>query len=177
MAGPMGSGKSTLARRIGRAAGAVVLDLDVVKSAALEAGADWDTAGRVAYRALHELAGALLGQELSVVLDSPCRHPFIVAGGQAAAAAHGAVDSYLECRLGDPDEHRRRLSERPRRRSQGLDWDNPPPDAPPRAYDDPTGTLWNSHHPDTPWRVVDTSQPPDACLADALASLRERGAG
>jgi predicted kinase len=174
MAGPMGSGKSTLAGRIGAATGAVVLDLDVVKSAALEAGAEWDTAGRVAYRALHALAASILGQGLSVVLDSPCRHAFIVEGGTAAATAHGAVYCYLECALGDPDEHRRRLRARPRLRSQGLDWDTPPPDAPPRAYDDPAGTLWNSHRPDTPWRTIDTAAPPERCLEEALAHLADR---
>jgi hypothetical protein len=174
MAGPMGSGKSTLARLIGGRTGALVLDLDVVKSAALDAGAEWDVAGRVAYMALHRLAGSLLGQGHSVVLDSPCRFPFIVEGGRAAAEATGAVYGYLECVLADPDERLRRLRGRDRLRSQGIDWTTPPPDAPTQTYWDPDRTLWNSHHPETPWRLVDTARPLTECLDEALAYLAER---
>jgi cytidylate kinase len=49
MAGPSGSGKSTLARALAARSGAAVVDLDVIKSAALEAGAAWDLAGRLGY--------------------------------------------------------------------------------------------------------------------------------
>jgi hypothetical protein len=174
VAGPMGSGKSALARLIGQRRGAVVLDLDVVKSAALDAGVDWDLAGRTAYRTLHALAGSLLGQGLSVVLDSPCRFAFIVEGGRTAADANGAIYCYLECSLDDTDERMRRLRGRTRIRSQGVDWNTPPPDAPRQTYADPAGTLWRSHHPDTPWRPIDTSLPLGDCLAEALTYLDER---
>jgi hypothetical protein len=174
MAGPMCSGKSSLARLIGGHRGAVVLDLDVVKSAALDAGVAWDLAGRAAYTTLHAQAGSLLAQGFSVVLDSPCRFPFIVVGGQAAAEAHGAPYCYLECVLEDPDERLRRLQGRARLRSQGIDWNTPPPDAPAQTYWDPSRTLWNSHHPDTPWLRLDTARPLEECLADALAYIDGR---
>jgi hypothetical protein len=174
MAGPMGSGKSTLARLIGERTGAIVLDLDVVKTAALDAGSEWGMAGRVAYNALHRLAGSLLAQGRSVVLDSPCRFSFIVEAGTAAAEAAGAVYGYVECVLEDPDERMRRLRGRARLRSQGLDWDTPPPDAPAQIRWDPSRTLWESHYPATPWRLVDTSRPLADCLAEALAYIAER---
>ena len=71
MAGVPGSGKSALARLIGRATDAVVLDKDVLKTAALEAGIEEPAAGSVAYESFFALANHLLGQDRSVVLDSP----------------------------------------------------------------------------------------------------------
>jgi hypothetical protein len=76
--------------------------------------------------------------------------------------------------LEDPEERLRRLRGRPRLRSQGIDWNTPPPDAPTRTYWDPNRTLWASHYPETPWRLIDTSRPIEECLADALAYLDER---
>ena len=49
MAGMPGSGKSALARLIGRSTKAIVLDKDVLKTAALEAGADEKLASGIAY--------------------------------------------------------------------------------------------------------------------------------
>ncbi|MCH7580762.1 MAG: ATP-binding protein, partial [Chloroflexi bacterium] len=60
MAGVPGSGKSALARLIGRGAKAVVLDKDVLKTAALEGGADEELASGVAYDTFFALAGHLL---------------------------------------------------------------------------------------------------------------------
>ena len=48
MAGMAGSGKSALARLIGRSTKAVMLDKDVLKTAALEAGADDKLASGIA---------------------------------------------------------------------------------------------------------------------------------
>ena len=63
MAGAPGSGKSALARLIGRCTDAVVIDKDVLKTAALEAGADDTLAGGIAYEAFFALADHLLGPE------------------------------------------------------------------------------------------------------------------
>ena len=73
MSGVPGSGKSTIAREIRMRTGTVVLDLDVRKTAVLESGVDFDSAGHVAYITVLAFARSLLDQGLSVVLDSPCR--------------------------------------------------------------------------------------------------------
>ncbi len=88
MAGRSGAGKSTLARLVGARTGAVVIDLDVVKTASLDAGSTWDLAGRIGYEASRALADSLLGQRRSVILDSPCRFQQIVDGGSAIAVQH-----------------------------------------------------------------------------------------
>ena len=62
MAGQPGSGKSALARLIAKRTGAVALDKDVLKTAALDAGADESSAGKIAYEGFLALASHLLGQ-------------------------------------------------------------------------------------------------------------------
>lgn len=175
MAGRSGVGKSTLATRIGQKTGAVVLDMDVVKSSALDAGAEWDTAGRVAYTAVRSLAKALLRQGFSVILDSPCRFQQIVDEGTAVAQECGAVYAYIECTLDDNADLRRRLQRRTRQRSQVPDLDVPPVDAPGNA---PAATvvvasLYKSMYPTTQWLRVDTGQPLERCLDLAMAYLRQ----
>jgi len=56
MAGAPGTGKSALAAALGQQIGAVVLDKDVVKSALLDAGIGWETAGVAASEAMFALA-------------------------------------------------------------------------------------------------------------------------
>jgi predicted kinase len=120
MAGTSGAGKSTLAHLLGQRTGAAAIDYDVVKSAALDAGAAWDLAGRVGYGASRAIAATLLRQGRSVILDSPCRFQMIVDEGTAIARASGAAYAFVECVLGDEPELRRRMQARPRQRSQRL---------------------------------------------------------
>ena len=61
MSGNPGSGRTTIARQVGVRYGAVVLHLDVVKTAVLEGGVDVDKSGRAAYAVLHALARDLVG--------------------------------------------------------------------------------------------------------------------
>lgn len=175
MAGLMGVGKSTLAQAIGQRTGAVVLDLDVVKSAALDAGADRETAGQVAYEVLRSLAGSFLKQGRSVILDSPCFSPDVLEKGLALARSGDATYAYIECVLPDGVEHRRRLHARPRRRSQGPDFGVPPPDGPPPAPGVAPGVIptREGFFPASPWRRIDMRQSLDQCLTEAIAYLAE----
>ncbi len=157
MAGVPGSGKSALGRLIAKRSDAVVLDKDVLKTAALDAGADESLAGPLAYEAIFALAAHLLGQGLSVVLDSPSFWESIPAKGGAIAAERMVPYYFIECYCSDRDELARRLRERPRLRS------NPGEEAlelgaetvaPPGAY-----------------LRIDTTQPIERCLAVALEYL------
>ena len=156
MAGPPGSGKSALARVIGRRTAAVVLDKDVLKTAALHAGADETLAGGTAYEAFFDLADHLLGQGLSVVLDSPSYFETIPAKGQALATERGISYHFVECVCEDQAELERRLSGRPRLDSQpgSLSPSGRVTMAPPGAY-----------------LRVDTLQPIERCLEVVLELL------
>src|SRR5688572_17150178 len=164
MAGASGMGKSTLAGVVGRRTSAVVLDLDVVKSAALDSGAEWDLAGRLSYECLWAVADSLLAQGLSVILDSPCRFERIVTEGAALAAKHHAAYGFIECVLGDQEELRRRLRTRPRRRSQMMDLGVPSPDAPgdtfTRQVEAHGQTVMQTKYPESAWLQIDATLPP-----------------
>jgi predicted kinase len=168
LAGASGVGKSALACAVGRRTGALVLDLDVVKSAALDAGARWDLAGRLGYECLWAVADPLLAQGLSVILDSPCRFERIVAEGSALAAKHRAVDAFIECLLSDQEEVRRRLRARPRRRSQMTDLGVPSPDAPADTFVKQVEAHGQA--------AMDTKHPEGIDKLGRVASVGSRGA-
>lgn len=173
MAGTSGVGKSTLAQQIASQTDAVVVDMDVIKSAALEAGTTWDMSGRVGYRASHAIADSLLKQGFSVIFDSPCRFDFIVDSGTELAAKHKIPYAFIECVLADKNEHRRRMLNRKRQRSQRLAPDQAPTDAPTDAMVDETGNviLHETKYPKGPWLQVDTSKPMEQILEKSLAYL------
>jgi predicted kinase len=157
MAGPPGSGKSALARVIGHATGAVVLDKDVLKTAALDAGVTEDArAGAIAYEAFFAQADHLLGQGLSVVLDSPSFYDTIPAKGTAIAAARHIPYFFIECVCDDIGEIARRLQERPRVRSQPVE---------------PVAPEWETRAPSGAYLRIDTMQPLERCLQLALDYL------
>ncbi|WP_020580113.1 AAA family ATPase [Actinopolymorpha alba] len=176
MAGQSGVGKSAVARQIATRTGAAVLDLDQLKSTALDAGADWDLAGKLSYQSMWMLADSLLGQGFSVILDSPCRFERIVAEGTRIARVHNAVYCFIECVLPDRDELRRRLRSRPRLRSQMTDLGVSSPDAPADAT---AAALVHTHgpaviqtrHPASAWLALDTRQDPGRCVTRALGYL------
>ncbi len=99
MAGAPGSGKSALACMIGHRTGAVVIDKDVLKTAALEAGAEESLAGSVSYEAVFALADHLLGQGRSVILDSPSYYETIPTKGVAIAAERRVPYYFIRVRL------------------------------------------------------------------------------
>jgi len=173
MAGTSGVGKTTLAQRIASQTGAVVVDMDVIKSAALEAGTAWDMSGRVGYRVSHALADSLLNQGFSIILDSPCRFDFIVDSGTELAAKHKIPYAFIECVLTDADELNRRMLNRKRQRSQRLAPDQAPADASTDAMMDDKGSViaHETKYPKCPWLQVDTSEPMEQVLAKSLVYL------
>lgn len=157
MAGMPGSGKSALARLIGRSTKAIVLDKDVLKTAALEAGADEKLASGIAYDTFFALASHLLSQGWTVVLDSPSIWETIPKRGGELAAERHVPYFFIECYCDDDLELARRLRERTpvasKPREEILDESLetiPPPDAHLR---------------------VDTTQPIDHSLSIALDYL------
>jgi len=158
MAGAPGSGKSALARLIGRCTGAVVIDKDVLKTAAIEAGVDDDAhAGGIAYEAFFALADHLLGQGFSVVLDSPSFWASVPTKGAGIAAGRELAYYFIECMCPDQEGLTRRLRERPRLRS------NP--------GEETLHAGWETMPPPGPYLRIDTTQPLERCLQLALEYL------
>jgi predicted kinase len=179
MAGQSGVGKSTLAARIAARTGAVILDMDVVKSVALDAGAEWQLAGGISHRTVNALGDSLLGQGFSVILDRPCRFEQIVADSMAVAERREATYCFIECVLDDTGELGRRIRSRQRLRSQMVDYGVSSPDAPRGAsMADLRRNLgpeaFTTKYPPTPWLQIDTKQDPDRCLESALEYLSSR---
>ena len=177
MSGVPGSGKSTIAHAIHCRTDAIVLDMDVCKSAALESGVDLDTSGRVAYMTLWALARSLLAQSFSVILDSPCRFQWILDAGLRIAQDTGARYRYVECITEDIVEIRRRLQSRTPFRGQFRDIDNLP-----ASLEDGLETLsgeerfryWmrNMKRPSHSYLALDTSRPVAECLLEVMAFLQ-----
>ena len=96
----------------------------------------------------------LLGQGLSVILDSPSFFETIPAKGAAIAETRCVPYYFIECICADRDELARRLRERPRLRSNPGD----------EALADGRGTI----APPGAYLRIDTTQPLERCLALAL---------
>lgn len=179
MAGRSGSGKSTVAGQIAAHTGAVVVDMDILKSTALDVGVEWDLSGKLAYQCSWAVADALLDQGFNVILDSPCRFEWIVNETTAIAQRHSAAYCFIECVMPDLEELGRRIRSRPRRRSQMVDAGVSSPDAPGtssivnqlQARDT---SAWAARYPTSPWLQIDTRESPERCLARALAYLDQR---
>jgi len=161
MAGMPGSGKSTLARAISEATGAIVLDKDVIKSAALNSGAEEALAAPLAYEVLFDLAADLARSGHSLVLDSPAFFASIPGKGSGIAAETGAFYRIIEC-VAPEAVLAKRLSARQPMPSQ---WGALLPIDP---YGRP-GTAPLSQ----PRLEVDTTLPVSDCLARSLAYLRD----
>jgi hypothetical protein len=157
MSGRPGSGKSAISRLIGQCTGAVVIDKDVLKSAAVHAGAGESLAGTLAYEAFFDLADHLLGQGLSVVLDSPSYFETIPTKGQTIADRRCVGYHFVECICDDDAERERRLRDRLRLESQpGIE-----------ETTDQRLTVF----PQGPYLRVDTLQPLERCLELVLDYL------
>ncbi len=117
LAGHPGSGKSTLAARLRAERGAVVLDLDDVKSPLLEAGMAWPEASGTAYEVLWSLLASAARPGALMVVDTPSYWPRIHERIAEIAAAAGVEHRFVEC-VAPAQERARRLAERPTKRSQ-----------------------------------------------------------
>lgn len=177
MSGVPGAGKSTIARALARSRPFTVLDVDVVKTAMLDAGISYDQVGAAGYRTVQALAGDLLGMSCSVIIDSPCRYDELLVVGQRLAERHHAVYRYIECFADDLPLLDRRLRARSPQRSQRPSVAASPVDHP----DDGDGTLvfqeWSHQmkRPEAGYLRLDTSRPVDVCVQEAIAFLDGAG--
>jgi len=185
LSGVPGTGKSTLARSLARSlAGSlatgldlVVLDTDVVKSALLATDVPFAAAGRATYAAVLALTADLLTQGRSVVVDSPCRYPELLAAGRRAAADADVPYRLVELWADDPADLLHRLTARTGRLSQVT------PADPAWELGSPVETLrgWQAQlvRPETGWLRVDALADPATVLAEVrdwlLASVGPGG--
>jgi predicted kinase len=157
MAGLSGSGKSNLALAMGKRLGWPVLDKDSVKSPLLELGASEGLAGQASYVVLYELARDLIvGQRLSVILDTPAAYPRVIEAARDIVAARDARLRIILCKA-DTATRQDRLQTRSARPSQ-------PHAIGPRAGD---GRITYEHLP-AATLIVNTARPIDAVVDEAV---------
>jgi predicted kinase len=175
LSGVPGTGKSTLARGLARALDLVVLDTDVAKSAMVSRDVPFAAAGPATYAVVLVLAGDLLAQGRSVVVDSPCRYPELLASGQAVAAGAGVPYRLVELWADDPADLLPRLTARSALPSQVT------PAEPSWELGTPTDTLrgWQAQlvRPETGWLRVDALARPEVVLAEVREWLSGPGGG
>lgn len=182
MSGVPGSGKTTVANAIAKHIGAVVVDHDVTKSALLNPAISVSNPGHASYLVLDAIARSLLQQGFSVIFDSPCFYDDLLKRGQTLAAEAGATYAYIECVLNDLTQLDQRLRHR-------VETDTNYPSQVTSVYGalenraDGSGKAainadvfrdWiaNMKRPDSAYCVLDTSQPVDACINNALTYLQ-----
>lgn len=174
MSGVPGAGKTTVAHAIAGSINAVVIDHDVTKSALLEADVPVALAGRASYMVLDAIASHLLKQGHSVIFDSPCMYEELLIRGQKLAAEMGAQYRYVECVIHDLDELDRRLSTRPRMRSQLAGVYAPPTEGSGKtALGANTFRAWiaNMKRPTDSYLVLDTARPLAICTKEAISYI------
>jgi predicted kinase len=169
LSGVPGTGKSTLARGLAAGLDLVVLDTDVVKSALLSTDVPFAVAGRATYAAVLALAGDLLAQGRSAVIDSPCRYVDLLAAGHRVAADAGVAYRLVELWADDPAALLPRLTARDHRQSQVT------PAVPEWELGTPVDTLhgWQEQlvRPQTGWLRLDALLPPEEVLRSTLDYL------
>jgi hypothetical protein len=170
MSGVPGTGKTSIARPLAAALGAVVIDHDITKTALLEAGIPWESAGPGSYTVLGALAADLLAQGHSVVFDSPCAYDIVLERGQKQAASAAAIYRYIECVVEDLKDLDRRLRDRERRPSQIRRVFGPVRDGAGRLHDGEAffrGGMARTRRPERYLRL-DTTRPLEDCVREAL---------
>ena len=91
-----------MAAAIAGAIGAVVVDLDVIKSALLDAGLSWSEASSASYSVIDALAADQLRfARVPVVVDTPSYWPQIHERLTGLADEHHAAYRFLECSADD----------------------------------------------------------------------------
>ena len=129
MAGHPGSGKSTVARQIAAGVGAMIIDLDTIKSALLNGGSGWDDASRWSYFVIYGLVDDALAAGTNVVVDTPSYWTEIHERLTAAATKHDVDYAFVEC-VADEAIRSQRLHLRSAQRSQVPELNAMPSHAP-----------------------------------------------
>jgi predicted kinase len=174
MSGVPGAGKSTIARYVGSRYGAIVVDLDVIRSAVLDGGVPVEASGRVAYPVMYAMARSLLDQGSSVVIDSPCQYDEILTTGQSIAAERDVAYKYVESRTDDVTLIDNRLRARAPLRSQRRSIALPPADlAAPDANPARTFQSWlqQTKRPTHNYLQVNPRNPLDVTLNEVTTYL------
>ncbi|TCC58055.1 hypothetical protein E0H73_27320 [Kribbella pittospori] len=174
MSGVPGSGKSTIARHVGARYGAIVVDLDVIRSAVLDGGVPGEASGRAAYPVMYALTRSFMDQGFSVVIDSPCQYDEIVATGREIADERGIAYKYVESCTDDLAVIDHRLRARTPIRSQRRGVSVPPVDL---GEADATGEqafrgwLQATKRPAQGYLQVDATKPMDVILKEVETYL------
>jgi predicted kinase len=130
MAGHAGSGKPTMARQIADRIGAVVIDMDTIKSALLDRDASWEDASRWSYAIIYGLVDDVLATAgAKVIVDTPSYWDEIHERLTGAAAKHDAGYVFIECEA-EESIRAQRLRQRATQRSQVRALTVNPVDAP-----------------------------------------------
>ncbi len=176
MSGTPGSGKSTVANLLAQSINGVVVNHDLIRSFFLDNGNAFAESAKLAYSLQWVLAGDLLRQGRSAIVDSTCYHKETLDQGIALAGCCGCDYKYIECRVNDVGLLERRLHDRVPLRSQRTGINNPPPDASgghrtedslalfKRWIEDPVRPASNAI-------VVDSTSSPEDCLDYVLKQL------
>ncbi|KAF4774762.1 ATP-binding protein [Colletotrichum scovillei] len=98
MSGAPGAGKSTTANLLAQPLGAVILDLDVIKSSLLDNGVLFEQAAKLAYSTLWALAGSMLKQGRDLIVDCTCNYEEVLTSGRTLAKKADFEYWYIECR-------------------------------------------------------------------------------
>jgi predicted kinase len=174
MSGVPGSGKSTIAQHVGARYGAIVVDLDVVRTAVLDGGVPVEDSGRIAYPVVYALTRSFLDQGFSVVIDSPCQYEEIIATGRQIADERGVAYRYVECRTDDLTVIDHRLRARNPMRSQRRGVGVPPVDlgqADSTGEQEFRGWLQATKRPTQGSLQVDAAKPVNLILDEVEAYL------
>ncbi len=156
MSGGPGSGKSTLARSLAARLPALVLEMDLITQALLDRGAQGELIF-ASYDSVQALTGSMLDQKHSVVLDGPVYRDWVVEGSRRVAADRGAGWVMIECHCPDDAILNDRLAKRTSLPFQARSAE------PVRRF-----TVAAPQK-----LVVDTRQPLEQCVTQALAHVEQ----
>lgn len=150
MAGYPGSGKSNLAKEISKVTDAIIIDVDIIKTALIESGIDSNQIANAAYHSMFSLCEYYIGQNRDVIVDCPSHYSEILEKGINISNKYKAEYKFVECRLDSFEETNKRLRERNNKQSQYT------------STNEEDFYFWfgKSHKPtDLKYLTVDTSMP------------------
>ncbi len=176
MSGVPGSGKSTIARGIAGDLKAIVLDHDDTKSAILSTGIENNLSGMASYEVIKVFVEQFVSQGFTVIIDSPCLYSELLDFGQTVANRYQVRYRYIECRLDDLEELNDRLENRSSKTSQAktLNTSILVHGKPPAREARDVFVEWaeDMKRPDLDFLVIDSSEPPNVCISQALGYVR-----